>query len=139
MIRYLFLRLKFLCALSFVLGSFFITSCSKETDEFEDQKEVTADDESDIASERDVWSFDVKVMLDRATYKLYFSDADIVKKKLQERFDDVAALYKGKNGINFFDADIKFNPIFDESNVYDSSSEDVFVNGLTYRGDYRYL
>ena len=117
MIRNLFLRLKFLCALSFVLGSFFMASCSKETDEFEDQKEVTADDESDIASERDVWSFDVKVMLDRATYKLYFSDADIVKKKLQERFDDVAALYKGKNGINFFDADIKFNPIFDESNV----------------------
>lgn len=139
MIRNLFLRLKFLCALSFVLGSFFMASCSKETDEFEDQKEVTADDESDIASERDVWSFDVKVMLDRATYKLYFSDADIVKKKLQERFDDVAALYKGKNGINFFDADIKFNPIFDESNVYDSSSEDVFVNGLTYRGDYPYL
>lgn len=101
MIRNVFLRLKFLCALSFVLGSFFITSCSKETDEFEDQKEVTADDESDIASERDVWSFDVKVMLDRATYKLYFSDADIVKKKLQERFDDVAALYKGKMALTF--------------------------------------
>ena len=134
--KMLFNRFKFLYILSCLIGCICVTSCSKETEELIEEPDT---EEPIPPSDREVWSFDVKVVLDRATYKLYFSDVDIVKKKLQERFDEVAALYRGKNDITFFDADIKFNPVFEESFVYDCSSEKVFQEGVTYRGDYPYL
>lgn len=132
----LFNRFKFLCVLGGLIACICVTSCSKETEGFIDGPEK---EDPIPPSGRDVWSFDVKVVLDRATYKLYFSDEDIVKKKLKERFDEVAALYRGKNDITFFDADIKFNPIFEKSFVYDNSSEKVFQDCIKYRGNYPYL
>lgn len=89
---------------------------------------------------REVWSFDVKIMLDRPTFKFaYGSSVDIVNKKLQQRFEEVRELYRGKSGTIYFDADIEFKPFFDESCVYDCSSEEPYANGKTLRGSYPYL
>ena len=114
------------------------SSCSKDeaviVPEQEEEEETTGQ-----TSEREVWEFDVKVMIDRETFKLCMSDEEIVKKKLQERFDDVAELYHGKKEITYIDADIKFNPVFESSFVYDESSEEMFRNGAKHRGEYPYL
>lgn len=74
--KMLFNRFKFLYILSCLIGCICVTSCSKETEELIEEPDT---EEPISPSDREVWSFDVKVVLDRATYKLYFSDVDIVK------------------------------------------------------------
>ncbi len=101
--------------------------------------EGTGDDEEEVVGDRDVWSFDIKVMLDRKTFMAYLSSEKAVNDRLQQRFEEVRELYHGKAGITYFDADIEFVPFFDETCVYDCSSEEVFRNALSYRGDYPYL
>lgn len=88
---------------------------------------------------RGEWKFQVKVVLDKKTYDTYYKSADVVKKKLQERFDGVAKLYHGVSNTLFFDADLKFEPVFEESFVYEGSSEDLLKRSAKERGDYPYL
>lgn len=91
------------------------------------------------AEGRPEWKFQVKVVLDKKTYDTYYKSAETVKKKLKERFDDVAKLYHGVNGKTFFDADIVYEPVFEESFVYDESSQDMYKKATTVRGKYPYL
>jgi hypothetical protein len=97
------------------------------------------DDPVTPSPDRPAWRFEVKVMLDRPTYALYFSDTAIVNNKLARRFADVNALYRGKNALPWFDGDVEFVPVFSASHVYDLSSATIFRQAPAYRGDYPYL
>jgi hypothetical protein len=121
----------FLYLLLFVMT----TGCTEEPDN-ENSSETEGKKEDNI---RDVWSFDVKIMLDRKTFESYGSDISIVNGKLTKRFNEVRELYHGKKGITYFDADFEFKPFFNETCVYDRSSEEVFQAAETYRGAYCYL
>lgn len=92
---------------------------------------------------RDIWKFQVKVMLDKTTFvRFYNADIKAVKERLKERFDGVNKLYNGNGKLGthlFFDSEIVFEPVFDESCVYDESSEDVLRRGAKERGIYPYL
>ena len=83
--------------------------------------------EPESPDNRPVWTFDVKVMLDRKTYETHYSaDPSIVKDKLGYIFKRANELYHGKKDVVYFDADVVFNPVFKAEYVYDESSELLF-------------
>lgn len=116
-----------------------VAGCSSDGEDEVTPKDEPGEEGGGEQTGREVWSFDVKVMLDRATFKSYGSSANVVNNKLKQRFKEVRELYHGKKGITYFDADIEFVPFFDETCVYDCSSQEVLDHAVTYRGDYPYL
>ena len=116
-----------------------VAGCSSDGEDEVTPKDEPGEEGGGEQTGREVWSFDVKVMLDRATFKSYDSSANVVNNKLKQRFKEVRELYHGKKGITYFDADIEFVPFFDETCVYDCSSQEVLDHAVTYRGDYPYL
>ena len=102
-----------------------VAGCSSDGEDEVTPKDEPGEEGGGEQTGREVWSFDVKVMLDRATFKSYGSSANVVNNKLKQRFKEVRELYHGKKGITYFDADIEFVPFFDETCVYDCSSQEV--------------
>lgn len=125
------------------LLTFLWTSCGDENEPLYPPPSYAQPDEPDVPdvpeAERGDWTFQVKVMLDKKTYDTYYKSADVVNKKLKERFDEVARLYHGVNGKTFFDADIKYEPVFEESFVYNESSQDMYKKAAAIRGNYPYM
>lgn len=113
-----------------------VMACSSGSDEEIGPEEPEGGGEQ---TGRPEWSFEVKIMLDQPTFKSYGSSVEVVKNKLRQRFKEVKELYHGKKGTTYFDAEIEFKPFFDESCVYDCSSQEVLDNAVAYRGSYPYL
>lgn len=87
-----------------------VAGCSSDGEDEVTPKDEPGEEGGGEQTGREVWSFDVKVMLDRATFKSYGSSANVVNNKLKQRFKEVRELYHGKKGITYFDADIEFVP-----------------------------
>ena len=90
----------------------------------------------------EAWTFRVKVLLDKDTYEnRYYEQDDIIKERLDLIFDDINAIWNGKQGTPYFANEIKYIPVFDSStDVYNKSSATVFdqelqVAGNAWRGD----
>ena len=78
-----------------------VAGCSSDGEDEVTPKDEPGEEGGGEQTGREVWSFDVKVMLDRATFKSYGSSANVVNNKLKQRFKEVRELYHGKKGITY--------------------------------------
>ena len=70
-----------------------VAGCSSDGEDEVTPKDEPGEEGGGEQTGREVWSFDVKVMLDRATFKSYGSSANVVNNKLKQRFKEVRELY----------------------------------------------
>ncbi len=123
----------------YLLLSLTMAGCNSDSGEEVISKDPEYPEEpGGTTGDRTVWSFDVKIMLDEMTFKSYNSSVEDINAKLKQRFKEVRELYHGKKEI-YFEADIEFVPFFDETCVYNCSSQDILNNAIAYRGKYPYL
>ena len=66
-----------------------VAGCSSDGEDEVTPKDEPGEEGGGEQTGREVWSFDVKVMLDRATFKSYGSSANVVNNKLKQRFKEV--------------------------------------------------
>ena len=71
-----------------------VAGCSSDGEDEVTPKDEPGEEGGGEQTGREVWSFDVKVMLDRATFKSYGSSANVVNNKLKQRFKEVRELYR---------------------------------------------
>ncbi len=138
-------RKNYLYLLPFV-GALALGSCASDQDieDFEDEEQAPSTPDKENTTARNQWKFGIKIMIDRKTYDTYYKTPQKVNEELAYIFKRVAELHHGKKDSVYFDADMVFEPHFDESCVYDGSSMQLwkdYTNGTdkSLRGNYPYL